>query len=63
METFDGETDSDAVIGARVASRRTLVVATHTKRSLRHAVKLGGVSCMPHVALTSECLHEEGEMH
>ena len=63
METFDGETDSGAVIGARVASRRTLVVATHTRRSLRHAVKLRGISCMPHVALIIECLHEEGEMH
>ena len=63
METFDGETDSGAVMGARVASRRTLVVATHTRRSLRHAVKLICVSCMPHIALVIECLHEEGEMH
>ena len=63
METFGGETDSGAVMGARVASRRTLVVATHTRRSLRHAVKLRGVSCMPHIALVIEFLHKEGEMH
>ena len=63
METFDGETDSGAVMGARVASRRTLVVATLTRRSLRHAVKLRGISCMPHVALIIEYLHEESEMH
>ena len=55
METFDGETDSGAAMGARVASRRTLVVATHTRRSLRHAVKLRGVSCIPHIALVVEC--------
>ena len=50
METFDSETESGAGLGARVASRRTLVVATHTRRSLRHVVKLRGISCMPHIA-------------
>ena len=63
METFDGETVSGAVMGARVASCRTLVVATHTRRSLRHAVKLRGVSRMPHIALVIEYLQGEGEMH
>ena len=64
METFDGgETDPGAVMGARVASRRSLIVAPHIRRSLTHAVKLRGVSRMPHIALVIECLHEKGEMH
>ena len=48
IETFENETGSGTVVGA--VSRRTLVVAGHVRRSLRHAVKLGCIRCMPHVA-------------
>ena len=50
IEAFENETGSGTAVGAKAVSRRTLIVAGHVRRSLRHAVKLGSIRCMPHVA-------------
>lgn len=50
IEALGNETSSGAVAGANVARRRTPIVGIHIGRSLRHASKLRGIGCMPHVA-------------
>lgn len=43
-------TSSGAVAGAKVASLRTPIVDMKIGRNMRHATKLGGSRCIPHIA-------------
>ena len=58
-EAVGSEPGSGAVMGARVASRRTLIAVIRIKQGLGHAVELRSVRFMPHVATIIECLQED----